>query len=485
MMKLKITKGFVKADNIIIADVMECDEHLTKGYGVSYGNWVYRVMDSNVFFEDLKRAIKEGYVFKLISTQGVYKLGYLEVRKGLLNSVEVELDVSDMSDEFKMRLDELVNFYLNGQKRYSKNTFRLLREKGNPNDALVDCCKRIYEYSVSGRVEHDICEERFEGLYNRLEGNYGLLKNAPMKSPKMSKDGKSYLLFTSGISAIVFGGGMLMMKPLAGLIGFLGLFGYSVGSTVISRYSEIAENKIYVLTNFTNDFRKVYGRDFIRNLHISIRNAEIKKARRNFVDFVETDLTYAPCEYQDGLVNLADAYSEEKNHEVFDGHSPVDKFKYIMRLIELESKMYADDGTLRFVNRVCITPTMLDERLVFLGWSSERVEKDEFLIGIRSAMKEISLRPYNGVEVELLAIMKLAVQYVGVESMSRASVEKMNELMVAIVDKAHFKLEVARRNELKADAYMSQTDILVDDAKFITEGRRHMAMVSPKQDGLQ
>ncbi len=440
MMKLKLETGFIFKDNVEIQDVLTVDETLLEGFGTRKGLYVYDYMRSEDFFKRIKQACLKGFItkFERGATDTTFRLGYLEKEEEFLTSQEVELDLSDVNDEFKREFLKLLDWYDKHKREINKRCLNNLDNYGNPTDKLKIC----YDFLVR-KSEEDDCEPlSIEDMYH-LHDYYDLLGDMIKYKPSTI----DYLLFFPYISSIIlFFVGIYFMKSINCIFGgaiSLACVGAFIDMIHIHISSQRRLNKL-AADNFLNELDVDYDCDE----EIDFSKKPIKKRELGLVDFINFDLRDCPFADSNALNELAKNYSQDKEQECFGHDSEVSRYSYLMRLIDVELAMLQNNSRTGFQKGApFITGNDAKKRLMYLGLTPKQIEEDKFINGVLTAIETINRTAYETCEMETLRLLKIAVQYVGLEGASEKTVERLTILCDAIVEKSVVKREMERRVE--------------------------------------
>ena len=145
-MKIKIKNDIIFSQNATIVDVWEMEERLEGGFGFREGTFVDLYMKNSDLLEGLKKLCKDGFVTKFEPYEGFYKIGYLIYGQHGLVSKEIEIDLSEASQEFCEEFSKCFSWYDAHHKKFNKRCLEKLFKEGDPHDTLVRCYYYLIAY---------------------------------------------------------------------------------------------------------------------------------------------------------------------------------------------------------------------------------------------------------------------------------------------------------------------------------------------------
>ena len=461
-----ILRQETKSEYITIEDVREGDERLEEGFGVRFGSEVHTSMAQEKFLEVFKRAIKKGYITSFNTDRaGIYHITYLESDGTYLRFKEVDLNVSKTDSNFRCSFLNLWENYRKHENRYGRRVYKRLRMAGCPSDILFKCSDLISTYSATKQIPKDLNVKEANEFYARMMTHQHVLKNVPMKISPISKDLRMAFWATVFVFAAVCICSPFIFVDCWKLV--VGVLTLVMGYTSLDAFtSDYKKRKNREMSTAVDKFRIEYGNKFGKDFNTVLnKNASLEK-KKGLVDIIKNQLKYDLDEdIREKLVSLSRQYSEDRDAEMFSTDKKTDRYRYVMQLIDVESEYYARRDNDGLVPKTELNEGNFLEIMSFLGWMPKKVCSDEFLISIMDAIREISLRPYRGVESEILSLIKLAVQYVGIGMPTDNTCLKLRELSFKILDKAHLRLELARR--LENDNEKASIAVDLEDEKRI------------------
>lgn len=243
----------------------------------------------------------------------------------------------------------------------------------------------------------------------------------------------SLFLFVTGFIS----GNNVLMTFLASIYGNTFYeFGFAIFWTAIflgsahiksrlSGYQEKWNSK--VLNAFISNYEKKY--DLF--LEGEENRPKLKSGERpvedDFMRFIMCDIEYIhSCEgdYTEELKafkTLVMEYAEEKSRTLATGEH-MDIKNYLSRLTDLELETYKKNNKkgLKRSNKELLRASFLTERLNYLGVKEELIANDDYLKFVFEQVERIAAYPYEGCEVELAELYRIAQDYVN-ESMESGS----------------------------------------------------------------
>lgn len=147
----------------------------------------------------------------------------------------------------------------------------------------------------------------------------------------------------------------------------------------------------------------------------------------DFMRFIMCDIEYihfCDGDYTEELKafkTLAKEYAEEKSRTLATGEH-MDIKSYLSRLTDLELETYKKNNRkgLKRSNKELLRASFLTERLNYLGVKEELIANDDYLKFVFEQVERIAAYPYEGCEVELAELYRIAQDYVN-ESMESGS----------------------------------------------------------------
>lgn len=433
IMKLRLETGFIYPKNVSIMDVEEIDENLAGDYGVRCGLHIDDYMYCEDFFKRIKKACFNGFITRLDCVDGIYNLGYLESGINGLVSREVEFDLTKTNEEFQQNFATLLLWYQKNRKKVDKKCFRKLVRDGDPKDALFKC----YNFISQTAREKEVAPLNVDELYLFHDYLPTLLWRGAIG--RFEKYGTIFMYFVSFLVLpimeifcfLAFGDLTFLFQEFCLTLGcWLVAFGLDKFCGWSSRM-----DALQLLSNVESEWGEYYDLDFTKRPVIS-KNVGL-------VDFIRRDLECCDYANREALDSLAEEYSKRRSEEYFARENELDRYSYLERLVNIEIEMCDENscGSLTPDN-LFLDSSDIKSRLRFLGFSDEQMENDCFVKTILNAINGIFYYPYDGCEVEILKLFKVAMQYGrAVADSSLDKVSLLDELRDRIIECAQRKRE--------------------------------------------
>lgn len=202
-------------------------------------------------------------------------------------------------------------------------------------------------------------------------------------------------------------------------------FGTPYMKSQLSGYQEKWNRK--VLNAFINDYEKKHDLFLEGAENRPKLSSGERPIEDDFMRFIMCDIEYIhSCEgdYIEELKafkTLAIEYAEEKSRTLATGEH-MDVKGYLSRLTDLELETYKKNNKkgLKRSNKELLHASFLTERLNYLGVKGELLANDDYLKFVFEQVERIAAYPYEGCEVELAELYRIAQDYVN-ESMESGS----------------------------------------------------------------
>lgn len=202
-------------------------------------------------------------------------------------------------------------------------------------------------------------------------------------------------------------------------------FGSACLKFQLSGYQEKWNSK--VLNAFISDYEKKHDLFLEGEENRPKLTSGERPVEDDFMRFIMCDIEYIhSCEgdYTEELKDfktLVMEYVEEKSRTLATGEH-MDIKSYLSRLTDLELETYKKNNKkgLKRSNKELLHASFLTERLNYLGVKGELIANDDYLKFVFEQVERIAAYPYEGCEVELAELYRIAQDYVN-ESMESGS----------------------------------------------------------------
>ncbi len=463
-MRIKIKNDTIFSQNATIVDVWEMEERLEEGFGFREGTFVDLYIKNSDLLEGLRKLCKDGFVTKFEAHEGFYKLGYLTYGQHGLVSKEIEIDLSEASQEFCEEFSKCFSWYDAHHKKFNKRCLEKLFKEGDPHDTLVRCYYYLIAYLKNSK-------EQMKNSLLSVEEIYHLKDYMTLFRPLFEHEFvEKVRLFRSPLYGIFLICGVMLfwaMKEVYGyqLLSAL-LCGYGVIGAVLEGIgffdsSDETIDRAIELCLYKLELEYADEIDFSKKITSS--------KDKGLVDFVEDDLSKCAYIDEDALRSLTRSYSKNRDAEFFDGGTVVNKYDYLLRLIEAEIAMCSKNSKRGYMDRDSfINDNVVLERWRFVGFDIEKVQGNEFAREILDGVRSIQAARYEGCEVDILNLLKLSIQYIRGEQ----DVEYLKNSLEFILANASLKREMSRF-EVQKEAILSLTAEGLDEPT-ISRGKKHV-----------
>ncbi len=475
----KMTK---KKKTISIDDVERIDENLALGYGARFGRNVSITMDEVIFLKKLRKAVRAtDTIIDFEKKNDVYNIKWVEQVGEFVEVHDDEFEILEEEIELRAALDECLERYKIRVEKSKENTLSRVFMYGKKGDVLSECLATFKRYSRSYEIPVSLSNYEAERMLEGFAKNEELFKYAP----------------TRILSTEVFGAFITVLLPalIAGMFiinSWLGLFGLLLPVWYFKCEKDVDYWRYYSKKVFFEDmireFEERYGLSYSDIMESVMEESQVI-VEQGLVDFIEADKKkFAGQIDEEALDRLAANYSAERDFEEFVNGKPTDKIKGLLDLIEIEEKMFAgSDKVLLKDEKPSIDMAMVNDRLQFLDWDEESASKNSFLSEILTEMNTISNRPYVGCEREILELLRLAVRYVDFtdKGVTKENLERLYLEGEFAIDKAHLKMEMARRNAVLESQSVALDEVMESEVSLQkSEGKRFaLGLANKKGNG--
>lgn len=454
-MKYRVLK--LNDDKFCIMDVLQTSEKLFKRNNIFYGIHVEDVITRKELFKKFRYPTKNSQVLGMDREGDVVYIQYVEVVEGKTIFHRDSLELIDLDERTLNKIDKFILKFKKNRPKKLAFIAKSILAKSNMDDPFVRSARYIEDASKHPYDIKSVSEEEAKVLYeymiklSRFQG-IDLIKYVPMK--RINKDGSSLkaaiLEFILSISII----------PLIGYLSYINMYGFS--STFLVAFMSYIGFSVWQDDNYALSCKEAFfdrllvsmAEEYKIDLQQIIDKEYSHSATPSFVDFIIRDLKYNEIKIKSPkiqalLENLAQDYSNSKRHEELFGSKPVDKEKYMSTLLDIEMAMYSSCKRYGLMSKRDLTVNKghIFERLRFLGWGTEEIYGNFFVREMMKAVDRISEHPYEGCEVELQSLVKLATKLGFKSSKIDTDYEELYETISEIEDAADYKLAQARALE--------------------------------------
>ncbi len=326
------------------------------------------------------------------------------------------------------------SYSLNHAKDSQENIEKLLEETGNKK-MLTKKVKRMFmQYATMGTVsdastDNEASEVLSELLANREE----ILSSANIKLPMklQIKRGALVLLGVVAITTII---GMIAFDrvdyfDVPGKLRELHSFcswgdgRYIVGAgltgtaffAITKALKSASKWKEKLLDSFVVDYERQHD-FFLENDD----KTKIKTINDSFIRFIMTDIEYIKSSHLENCDEILRAYEVLANEyisirrEELNSGEPVDMFAFLSKLTELEIGVYSKNTKKGLTRRdiADLKSILFEERLPYLDLVAGETVNDRYLKFVCEQAERIFAYPYEGCEVELVELYRIAMDYV-------------------------------------------------------------------------
>lgn len=212
----------------------------------------------------------------------------------------------------------------------------------------------------------------------------------------------------------------ILLAGVSPLIGILGGLGIGVAGTVFTGASILLNNS-YGKTCIDSVVKALEDRNEVvydRRRAKVVEKKDSKKTERIYVyvkRLVEYMKLHPECDYREVTRELQDFVNDYVQARTFEKENRIPLIRHIFlnRLTDLEIKVFKQNkktGPKRSY-MVPIKPEFLTDRLQYLGVLDDEILKDSSLQSVYYDIDRIMRTPYEGCEVQLLELFKLAQDY--------------------------------------------------------------------------
>ncbi len=454
----------------IIEDVLTCDERLLDGQNERYGTRAYEEYDGKRLFKRFRQAIwSRRKIMRLDYANGKFNVDWVEYRNGeaILHNDTLEFESETACPGFVSLMSKLIAVYSQVERETKFKIAKVLMRKANDGDMV----KRCSDLLVNGKSKNEGADVKATTeMYDYIKNRENLFSYGPQKLP-------FYIRFQLDIAYFLTYVLLAMAVSILGACFASGLFLDGVWLFLLGVYMFNLENGLctrlkdmYYSQAFQKRMKEIecdIDMDYLKELRKAKTDGE---GEYSLADFLEKDIEYIHnhpgCQYDEGVFRaLGKEYASAKFEELIAPETKVEKADYLERMCDLEVEMYATNRRYGLMNG---QPAVLYQRLfdvlVYLGWSMDEIKKDRFVLEVIGAMKPIIENAYEGCEVELSSLIKVAVQYarcfdVHDEHPDMESDERVRGLMEIVDDifyAAQHKLREAEQLDAKVEAALQE-----------------------------
>lgn len=418
--------------NILVEDIIEADEKLYEGYTTRYGVNTKRIISIDHFFGNLlKTMLKGDSIIDFHFDAGIYKIDWLEIKDGVSVMHYDTIECEGETKEFKDRMELTLKWYSNGVVPTREKATKKRLKHAPAGDQFKSIADLFYSYSEDENAIN-IDPKKAAEIYRFIETHPAEFQFCPSKMDSISKSKIQNMKFTK----IIFFGMCLLNVPMFVLTGSIArliiILMYYISGTKIMGYfmngvKYAWQNKIN--NRFTTALRTRADREYLN----ALSNEQKQALKSGLVDIIsmviEKNKNEVDKEHIEKLLLLEIGYSLDRCKEIDGKNKFTDKYSHVYSLLDVEEEMYSSIAGVGFLNRNSkVNLDHLYDLLRFLGWDRETVLKDEFLRNVISSMKGLLEAPYEGVEVDLIGMIRLAIQYVEVCNLEDIGDDEMERI---------------------------------------------------------
>lgn len=382
---------------------------------------------NNRFIYELRDAIKKGKIYELkFLDERLLKIEYLsQDEETKIETCSCLLDESiDLNSKVVQELRDIVK-YFNSVRTKIRNSIDSQISDINKARALL---RRFIEAGCV--LDSDSTMEARSVLSTMVTKKDVILKDLrlPM-SIEWTLKKFIYASLTTGSVLYYLGGFAMQFLDIYGFFSSLfnlsflplliGIFGPAiVGGISASKLSQIEEKwNEKVLNCFVAEYDKKHDIFLNGNNNLALPSMEAKDP---FIRFILSDIEYIKTlnieDYSmelNSLKDLVKRYCEAKKQEMHIGET-VDIESFMTELTDLELAMFSKNKRIGLIRRPTevVREAFIEERLKYIGVEDTPEANDSYLKFIFEQVKRIANYPYEGCEVDLVELYKIATDYV-------------------------------------------------------------------------
>lgn len=476
------------SNKVTIMDVQRPAEKLKGDLGSKIGDVVNVMTTSEKLLKRINKMLRsKKSISKFeIDDNNLLYIDWIESEGENFKEHEDIIDISSVKDfELRKSLLTIASKFAKNKKKHREGVAKRKDKYAKKDSLFYRCHSIILEYTRKGRINKNLSEKSAAELYRYMVDNRDMLVGRLMfpysKRAKDSENLKFGLILTEAILMIANIGALMSSFKFVNALAVFGVGLTTIGYTgvVCNRNKNNWHNELY--THVLKDLRSAYNLDYSKALEII---KEVDMRPEGLVDFIDKDLSYLKLNKLENaedvrrLQELADCYSASYHEDVY-GLAKLDKFEYADKLVDVEIDMYSKNP--RFGRMIASGPKVnidtLYQRLKFLGWDDRAVRSDIFLKTIISIIDSIIIKPYEGCEVEIMSLIKIAQKYVSSGGLY-SSKGKHEEKMALLADLRDERNHVASSALYKLNR-AEELELLAREA--LEEERKSIAIKEPAE----
>ncbi len=467
-MEYKISNLFPTRSNEVyvhILDVHKTDEQLKGDYGVLYGIKTNELKNQKEFFATLKSAILKGYITNF-EIGDKCQIDWFEIRDDCAIDHFDIINFSNVNQSFLEELNCCEQLFKKNRCGCQNKALRNRLKYSQENDIFAKSYEAMESWYKDKTLKEATPLEERNKIGKTVKRFKHLFTRASFPSPKkLAKRRKKYaigrilsLLFYSLLGYAMFISGMPMLT-----IAFLACTAITQKLSIDIEKELVKESVIAATESFIDHFAN--GEE-----------VEQSESLPSFVDFVDRDINYLKNntknrKLQDDLESLARDYSRIK-HDQFkrtvDGATiPLNeaityKYDFMAKLLNYEIEMYSQNRRFGTTDQETVKATedYFFAMMNFIGWTSSKILKYPFLNRLFEEARRVAKMYYEGYEIEIRELFKLALKYARHVDTDDINLEEfaasLKDIQKDIVAAAEYKKNEAIKLEVLADLVIAQ-----------------------------
>lgn len=415
-MRYRITQNDIDKNSLTICDILECDERLYDVEDIMIGNNVKKTIDLNDFVHLILVALKSRETildFKVIGNTYTFK--WLEIVDGKSIMHEDTLECAFKNDVFTSRMTLLKSIFDMIKIPSQKHVTLKRLKNSDPEDEIFKYATIFYTFGENrdlGKIDAKTATKMYRYFRDhQLETRFLPVKQSKEIKKRIKK--LTFYLFCLLASSVTFIPLIIIQKSFFSVFfAFQALFFSLLDLSLMFSIKNDHQEESY--RALKTELEKMIDRDYLRKLDMEFE----KSNSIGLVDIIEKEIESleGKLEREDvsRLRNFEIDYTNRKINELLGYRGPIDKYMEVRILIEIRSKAYTQKSTSSdFLKKSSdISLCFFYNILEYLGFKKDDVLKNPFLREVISSLKGLSEAPYEGVEVEQLKMIDLAVLYV-------------------------------------------------------------------------
>lgn len=479
-MYYKIRNKAQDENTIILEDVIGTDETLIHGYDKKIGSKVRVEMREGSFLKELILAFLKFNSIASIEkvNERSFKVEWLGVGATDARMYEDTLEFCNLEGLVKW-MNRIVSFYRVFGKFIRPGVFKRYANNCGNKKKFKKYWGFLKEFLKTGKLDEKMDKREVTECFKYMDEHREDFKSVPYFRRTVTT---VFCVCLLGLLIVTFGKAsyfLVLSKLYFSNFLFVGGASFCIFGLVFGYFNHFHEEERKTYELFLSKLEKRVDRDYLCSLDKTEQKRQIDYVTllRKSMHLVDRDMDTRSNE--DVFYSLASDYSQARFLELGEERSEVNLYEYLNTLMDELIHMFA--GNRRY-GMMGTSPSIgveyMCDVIACLGYSKDEILGNKFLTRIYELTCEIFGNPYEGCELEMLELIKVAIKYLREGFLNRGEMEDSGEGVerlsteVQYISKAiDYKREIARR----LDA-MSEEESRIEETKEHSNEDRHYQM---------